>query len=214
MEKIILVGCGGHAKSIIDSIESQGEFEIAGFIAENFDNDFQYRGYKIIGTDEDLESLYGKGIKNAFICIGYMGKGNVRHKIYEQLKKIGYVLPVIIDDTAIVATDVSIGEGTFVGKRAVINSNASIGKMAIINTGAIVEHDSNIDDYTHVAVNATICGGAQIGKKCLVGAGATIIQEIVIKDNAVIGAGSTVVKNVAENNLAVGMPARSIRNIF
>ena len=214
MEKIILVGCGGHAKSVVDSIEGQGKFEIAGFIAEKLDSDFEYRGYKIIGTDVDLESLYAKGIHNAFICIGYMGKENGRSKIYEQIKNIGYKLPVIIDKTAIVATDALIGEGTFVGKRAVINSNARIGVMTIINTGAIVEHDSNIDDYTHIAVNATICGGAQIGKRCLVGAGATVIQGVVIKDNAIIGAGSAVVKDVAKNNLVLGIPAKTIKKIF
>ena len=214
MEKIILIGCGGHAKSVVDSIEAQGVYEIAGFIAEKADNDYEYRGYKIIGTDEDLVSIYDGGIKNACICIGYMGKGSVRQKLYNTLKDIGYVLPVIVDPSAILAKDAVIGEGTFVGKRAVINSGAAVGNIAIINTGAIIEHDCVIGDYTHVAVNATVCGNVEIGSSCLVGAGATVIQEIKIGNYAIIGAGSVASKNVEEEHIAVGVPAKSIKKLF
>ena len=93
MEQILLIGNGGHAKSVIDSIETQGVYEIVGFVAEKLDSDFEYRGYKVVGTDADLNSLYQKGIKCAFVCIGYMGKGNVRDNIYHNLKKIGFTLP-------------------------------------------------------------------------------------------------------------------------
>ena len=67
MEKIVLIGCGGHAKSVVDSIVSQGAYEIVGFVAERIDDSFEYRGYKIIGNDADLASLYDNGIKNAFV---------------------------------------------------------------------------------------------------------------------------------------------------
>lgn len=211
MEKIVLIGCGGHAKSIVDSIEAQGMYEIAGFIAEELNSDFEYRGYKIIGTDADLAALFNRGIKNAFVCIGYMGKGNVRQKLYNTLKQIGYSIPVVIDPTAILAKDVWIEEGTFVGKRAVVNSGASVGKMVIINTGAIVEHDCKIDDYTHIAVNATICGAAHIGQSCLIGAGATVIQEVKIGNKVILGAGSVASRKVEDEHIAVGVPAKAIR---
>ena len=102
--------CGGHAKSVVDSIVSQGEYEIVGFVAEKYDDNFEYRGYKIIGTDQDLESLYDSGIKYAFVCIGYMGKGNVRQKLYDTLKQIGYsfivLLYLLIDSMHIITLNI------------------------------------------------------------------------------------------------------------
>lgn len=199
MEDIILLGCGGHAKSVVDSIEQDSKFKIAGFIDNNMDSSFSYRNYKIVGNDNDLQKIYDSGIRYAFIGIAYMGKGDTRNRLYEKLKKIGFLLPIIIDEAAVVAKDVQIGEGVFIGKNAVINSNAIIGKMAIINTAAIVEHDCRVGEFCHIAVSAVICGSSNIGNSTLIGANATIIQLINIGENCIIGAGSVVRKDVEDN---------------
>ena len=84
MDKIILIGFGGHAKSIVDSLESSGEYEIIGYTDVNAGED--YRGYPYLGTDEVLPKYYANGIRYAFVSIGYMGKSNLRQKIYKNLK--------------------------------------------------------------------------------------------------------------------------------
>lgn len=204
MEKIILIGSGGHSKSVIDTIERSGAFEIAGYIDASDAEKSSYRVYHHIGSDSDLRSIYNSGIKYAFICIGYLGKGNVRDKIYGELKTIGYILPNIIDDTALVARDVIMGDGIFIGKNAVVNANAKLGRMSIINTATIVEHDCSIGEYTHIAVSAVICGGTSIGSHCLVGANATIIQALSICNNVIIGAGTTVSKSITNPCTVIG----------
>lgn len=205
MEKIVIIGNGGHAKSILDSIEAIGMYEIAGFIAAQVDHQFEYRGYKIIGTDDDLEQIYKNGINNAFIGIGYMGHGNVRQKIYDKVKEIGYSMPTIIDPSAIIASDAKIEEGTYIGKKAVVNSAAKVGKMAIINTGAVVEHDCVVGDFAHVAVNATLCGGVSIGEYSFVGANAVIIQNIMVGEHCLIGAGGVVLRQVKNEQIIYGI---------
>lgn len=205
MKKILLIGNGGHAKSVIDSIEDMGLYEIVGFIAENTDICYEYRGYGVVGTDDDLNLFYQNGIRYAFICIGYMGKGRIRDAIYNKLKKIGYILPKIIDPSAIIARDAKICEGAYVGKGAVVNAGATVGKMTIINTGAVIEHDCVIGDFSHIAVNATLCGAVSVGAHCLIGANATIIQNITIGENAVIGANSTILREVQGNQTIVGI---------
>ena len=85
-----------------------------------------------------------------------MGEDDIREGVYDRLKQIGYRIPIIADPSAIMADGIQIGEGTFIGKRAVVNSNAKIGKMCIINTGAIVEHDNDIGDFSHIAVGGTL----------------------------------------------------------
>lgn len=198
-DKIILLGCGGHAKSVVDAIESKGEYEIAGFLDHVTHKNFEYRGYKVIGCDGDLQELFDSGIRYAFVCVGFLGKGTVRNRLYKCLKEIGFTIPIIIDPSAVLASDVRIGEGSFVGKRAVINANAFVGRMTIINTGAIIEHDCVIADFCHIAIAGVICGMVQLKENVFVGANATVIQGLCVGENAVIGAGSIVVKDIREN---------------
>lgn len=212
MEDIVLLGCGGHARSVTDSIEQKGSFHIAGFVDKNMDSNFAYCNYSVIGNDDDLQKIYDAGVHYAFVGIAYLGRGDIRNRLYEKLKRIGYILPVIIDRSAVIARDVQIEEGVFIGKNVVINSNASIGKMAIVNTAAIVEHDCHIEKFCHIAVSATICGGSNIGSNTLIGANATIIQSINIGKNCIIGAGSVVRKDVEDNMLV--KDGQNIKNLY
>ena len=194
-EKILLIGCGGHARSIIDTIESLGTYEICGFVANEYN---KYKSYKVIGTDDDLQSIYSTGVHNAFICIGYFGNENKREALYCKLKSIGYNLPIIIDSTANIAKDAEIGEGTFVGKNVIVNANSYVGKMVILNTASIIEHDCYIGDFTHISVNSVICGGCEIKDNVFVGANTTIIQGVHIGSGSIIGAGSVILNNVMD----------------
>lgn len=188
MEEIIIIGFGGHAKSIADCIERQGMYHIYGY-TDVKDNGVKY---EYLGNDDVLQSVFDNGVANAVVGIGYLGKGNTRNRIYSLLKDIGYNLPVIIDPSAIVSSSASIGEGVFVGKGAVINTESTIGKMAIINTRALIEHECKIGDFTHVAVTAVVCGQVNIGNDAFIGANSTIIQCMEIKDRGFVPAGAVI----------------------
>lgn len=213
MEKIILIGAGGHAKTIVDTIERQNLFEIAGFIDLERKGEKVYRTYEIVGSDEELEAFYIAGIHYAFVSIGYMGESTVRRKLYEKLKKTGFDLPVIIDKTAIVAEDVRLGEGTYIGRNAVLNAEAYIGKMCIINTAAVVEHESVVEDFSHIAVGAVLCGKTRVEQNVLIGANATLIQDIKIGKDSIIGAGSVVLQDIPPYCTAIGSPAKIIKSM-
>ncbi|WP_312368726.1 acetyltransferase [Lachnoclostridium sp.] len=205
MEKVVVLGCGGHAKSIIDMIEQQESYEVAGFITNEESEGFMYRGYPVLGTDALLPMIFQSGIKSAVIAVGYLGNSKVRDHIYEMLKFIGFKLPVIIDKTAIIARDVIIGEGTVIGKAAIINSNAILGTMAIVNTGALIEHDCEVGDFAHIAVGCVLCGNVKVENHAFVGAGTNIIHGITVGENSVIGAGSTVIGSVRPNTCVYGI---------
>lgn len=205
MEKIIVLGCGGHAKSIVDIIEQQGVYEIAGFIANEESGSFTYRDYQILGGDALLPQIFLSGVHHAVVAVGYLGNSRVRDRLYEKLKVIGFLLPAIVDPSTILAMDIKIGEGSVIGKGAVINSNAVIGSMAIINTRAIIEHDCVIEDYAHVSVGCVLCGNVLVKNHAFIGAGTNIIQGITVGENAIIGAGSTVISSVQPNSCVYGI---------
>ncbi len=186
MEDIVLVGFGGHAKSVADTIERIGLYNIVGYT----DVCQHESKYEYLGTDDCLDELYKSGIRNAFVCLGYMGKGNVREILYKRLKSIGYIVPVIVDPSAIVSKNARIEEGSFVGKGAIVNAEAVIGKMCIINTKSLIEHECVVGDFSHVAVGAVLCGQVKVERNVFVGANATIVQGMNVPEKAFIKAGS------------------------
>ena len=207
-EKILVIGCGGHAKSVVDAIEAAGQFDIAGFVGTPQELAFTYRGYRVLGTDDDLPAIYAGGVRYAALGVGYLGEGRVRERLADRLTAAGFTLPPVIDPTAAVATDAVLGEGIFVGKQAVVNAAAAVDRLAIVNTAAVVEHDCRVGASSHVAVGALLCGGVTVGEHALVGAGATVLQGLTVGNNARVGAGATVLVNVPADTTAVGLVKR------
>lgn len=202
MEEIVIVGYGGHAQNVIETIDRCGSYKIIGYtdLIEYPGNS----GYPYLGTDDALEEIYKTGCHNAFCAVGQVGTDVIRHKIYSRLKKIGFNLPAIIDRTSLVAEDVSIGEGSYVGKFSLVNAGSIIGKMCIVNNGALIEHGCTIGDHCHVAVHATLCGEVEVGSNSFIGASATVIQGVSIGEACIIGAGSLIRHSVESGQKVYG----------
>lgn len=210
MEKIVLVGFGGHAKSVADSIISAGQYEIAGYTDMEQSKE-QYRNIPWLGTDESLADLYKQGVTNACVTVGYMGGKTVRDKLYYELKRIGYSLPTICDPTAIISSDARIEEGCYIGKGAIVGADSHIEKMCIINSGALIEHENVVGEQSHIAVRAVLCGNVKIEAHCFIGANATLKQGVCIAHGSVVGAGAVVLNSISAGSVVVGIPARIIK---
>lgn len=205
--KLLLLGGGGHCHSVIDSVLSLGIYDEIGIIDST---DVPCLGIPVIGVDEDIPELIKMGWNEAFITVGSVGNTRIRRKLYGMLKGYDLTIPAIIDPTAIVVRGTKIQEGTFVGKRAVINTGATLGACCIINTGAIVEHDCKIGDFSHISPGCTLCGQVVVGQDTHVGAGAVVRQLVEVGDRVMIGAGSVVVKNMSSDVQAYGNPCKVV----
>jgi len=210
-KRLVLFGGGGHAKSIIDSINTMGLYKIIGIIDRKEKRETYVSGVKIIGEEQDLEYYFHKGIKNVVIAIGSIGNIEKRLRVYEICKKIGYQFPNIIDKSAVVPNDLIIGEGNFIGKGAIINANVQIGNGCIINTGSIIEHDCIIEDLVHISPGSVLCGSVVIKKNTHIGANSTIIQNVTIGEGTLIGAGSLVLKDIQSYKVAYGSPIKEVK---
>lgn len=210
MKDIILIGGGSHCKSVIDSLNFMNEWNIIGIldIEEKVGN--SVNGIKIIGTDNDLKFYKDQGIEYAFITIGGVGDNTIRRKLFNKVKDVGFSLPILIDPTAIISSNVNIEEGTFIGKGVIVNTDTRIGKNCIINTGVIIEHDGNIHSHIHIAPGTTLSGSVTIDEGSHIGTNSTIIQDVKIGKNTLIGAGSVVVKDIGDNKKAFGNPCREV----
>ncbi len=191
MKDIILIGGGGHCKSVIDVIEQEGRFKIAGIVDKPDLLGSNVLGYPVIGDDSDLASLANK-YQHALIAVGQIKSPSLRIKLFNSAIEAGFILPSIISPNAYVSQHASIGSGTVVMHQALINANTTIGDNCIVNSKALVEHDCRISEHCHISTNATINGGVVVESKCFIGSGAITKELITIKKGSFIKAGSLV----------------------
>ncbi len=178
-KKIILIGGGGHCKSVIDVIELEGKYEIAGIIDKKELIGQEVLGYQIIGCDDDLEKLFIKH-KYAFITVGHIKSNKLRVILFNKLKSIGYQLVVIKSPLAYISKYASIEEGTIVMHQSLINANAKIGKNCIVNNQTLVEHDVTVEDHCHIAPGAILNGGVFVKQNTFIGSNATTKEYITV----------------------------------
>lgn len=198
LNRLIIIGAGGHGKVVADIALKVGYTDIA-FIDDNVVG--LCLGYPIIGKLNAIDNL--ENYKNDFVIA--IGNNYTRRQIVEKYK-INYVS--LIHPSAHIGIEVKIGEGTVVMAGAIINSCAMIGNHCIINSGAIVEHDNVIEDYVHISPNVSLGGTVRICKNTHIGISATVLNNIEICNDCMIGAGAVVNKNISVAGTYIGVPAK------
>ena len=206
--KLLLIGGGGHCRSVIDSILNLGIYTDLGIVDRENASALEI---PVVGADEDLPDLIRAGWTEAFITVGSVGDPRLRRRLYRMVTELGLHVPAIVDPTAVIARGTNVQAGSYVGKRAIVNSNAKLGVCTIVNTGAIVEHDCTIGDFAHISPGAVLCGQVSVGEDAHVGAGSVVRQQLSIGRHALIGMGSVVTKNIPDNVTAYGNPCRVVK---
>lgn len=188
MKNLILIGGGGHCKSCIDVIEQEGKYQIKGIVDIKEKLGEKILGYKIIGTDNEIEEL---AKNNTFIItLGQLKSPDKRIELFEKLVSLNVNIPVIISPFAYISKYSSIGKGTIIFHHALVNADVKIGDNCIINTKALVEHDSVIGDHCHISTSALVNGGSKVGAGTFIGSNAVSKEYITIPEKSFIKAGS------------------------
>ena len=197
MNRLVIIGAGGHGKVIADNALKNGYTEIC-FADDRASGTCM--GLPIIGTSADLDAL-DDGRTEFLIGIG---SNQVRKRIAERA-----ALPwaTLIHPSAQIAADVTLGPGTVVMAGAVINASAKVGAHCIINTGAIVEHDNVLGDYVHLSPRTTLSGTVAVGECAWLGTGTSVINNVEICSNATVGAGSIVIRSIRREGTYYGIIA-------
>jgi len=188
-EKIVLIGGGGHCRSVIDVIEQENKYEIIGIVDTKENVGKKVLDYEIIGCDDDLENIF-LSCKNACITVGHIKSNELRIKLFNLAKEIGFKLPIVISPLAYVSKYAKVDEGTVVMHQALINANVKTGKNCIINSKALIEHDATIEEHCHISTGAIINGGVKVKANSFIGSNSVVKEYISIE--GFIKAGSIV----------------------
>lgn len=204
MEKLILIGAGGYAKSVLDSLDYYN-YKLQGFIDE-FSKEKTHLGYPVLA--KSIEEIEEKESYVYFITIG----NNIHRKRWHDIlvkNKLRFIN--VVDKSAIISSDATIGNGCFVGKMAIINNRAVVGDDCIVNTRALVEHGCTVGNHVNLSTGSIINGDVVVEDGSFIGSGSTVIGQLKIGKNVTVGAGAVVTQNVRDNVVVVGVPAKEIR---
>ncbi|GAB6034250.1 acetyltransferase [Galenea microaerophila] len=205
MNKLLLIGGGGHCRSCVEVIQAERKWQIAGIVEADAQQEVSHcLGVRVVGYDRDLPQLLMQ-TPHCLLTVGQVKSATLRKQLFQTLQDLGAQFPVIYSPLAYVAASAKVGEGSIVMHQALVNAQAKIGMNCIINSQALVEHDVVIGNHTHVSTGAKVNGGVQIGEDCLIGSGTVIKQGVKIADKVIVGAGSLVLQHILQPGIYTGV---------
>ena len=220
---IVIIGAGGHGREVrsyIEDLVRRGErLRLVGFVDEGKPRGM-WAGVEILGGFEALEAFLRLRQGWVLHYITAVGDNAARQRLVQKVQRVvrnmecaggNLVAWTLRHPMAIVGEDVEIGEGSCLAPGSIITTRVRIGKNCIVNVNASISHDSTIGDFVNVNPGATICGNVRIGKGCYIGAGATVIDGVSVGEWTIVGAGAVVVDDLPPHVIAVGVPARVIK---
>ncbi len=205
---VIVLGGGGHARVIVDSLKLLG-VPVLGFTSPQGESDPLIKSITYLGDDEAVFQYYPDNVR-LVNGVGSVGRPTLRRHLYDVFTARGYSFLPVVHPSAVLASDTQLSDGAQCMAGAIIQTGSYIGRNSIVNTKASVDHDCLIGDHVHIAPGVTLSAGVKVGNGVHIGTGAVVIQYIEIGAGSVIGAGAVVTRDISPHIKVVGIPARPI----
>ncbi|MFA6601143.1 MAG: NeuD/PglB/VioB family sugar acetyltransferase [Candidatus Omnitrophota bacterium] len=208
-KKIILIGCGEHARMVIDNLEDQGLYELFGLTTHTAEElDKKVCGYTVVCKDEDIPRLISENPDIAGYVLG-VGNMQVRHRLYTVLDPMLAAVN-IIHPSSMISKRATLGTGNLIEAFTKIANGAKIGNHCILNSFSAVNHDQILGDNVLIAGNVSMAG-RKIGSHTIIADGASIGFKKSVGAHCIVGDGAVVTKDLPDHVIAYGNPARIVR---
>ncbi len=185
LPRLLIVGAGGHGRSVKEAVLAGGTYEVAGFVDDAAPGIVQMGGYPVLGTTDDVSAYRAL----AEVAIVAMGNNVLREALCNKLLLAGFELATVVHPRAIVSPSAVVGPGSAIMAGAVLGSESRLGLGVIVNCGAVVDHDAQVHDYGHLGVNACMSGGSVLGRSAWMQVGSALSYGVKVGDGVVLQAG-------------------------
>ena len=206
LKEIIVVGGGGFAKEVIWLAEDCG-YKVVGVL----DDDQSMRGKKVLGIDVlGSVSQWHKYAQYEFVLA--IGSPKTRHLVFNKMIVGGQVnFTTLIHPNVIISNHVTIGAGCIICAGCILTVDIKLGQHCILNLNSTVGHDSIFGDFVTIAPIVAISGNVNLGDYTEIGTGSSIRQGVKVHKGAMLGMGGVLTKDIPENAIFVGNPARELK---
>lgn len=195
MKKVAIVGNGDYAKMVFRYMSMEDEYEVKAFLVEKeYIREMEIYGIEVLAVEEANLRLCINDI-SLIMGIGYKQMGNIRKKLYEKLKKQGFVFGNYIHPTAVISKNVTLGEGNAIFEKVLLQESVVLGNCNILFGNNMIGHESKLGDFNLVAGSVTVAGCVTIGNNCFFGVSSTVRDHVVVEDYVLVGAAAYCGKN-------------------
>lgn len=207
MTRLVIIGAGGHGKVAADCAEQMGGYKEICFVDYRYPNIQHHSRWPVVGDGETLQADHAPGTEY-FVAIG---DNQLRAKYFNVLTEHALPIATLIHPSAILSQHLHIDAGTLICAGAVVNVDSKVGRGCILNTGCSVDHDCVLEDFVHIAPGVRLAGSVHLGTSAFLGLSSAVIPGCRIGENTTVGAGAIVLSDFPPNCVAVGVPARVIK---
>lgn len=186
--RLLVVGAGGHGRSVAEAAELSGQFEVVGFLDDALPAGQSVLNLAVLGPMVSM----GHHRAAADQTIVAIGNNAVREKLMQQLASAGFVHATVIHPRAIVSPSAVLREGSAVMAGAIVGTEARLGMGSIVNCGAVVDHHAIVEDFAHLGVNASMAGGTVLGRGAWMQAGAALGYGVTVPAEVTLAPGEAV----------------------
>jgi sugar O-acyltransferase (sialic acid O-acetyltransferase NeuD family) len=186
--RLLVVGVGGHGRSVAEAAELSGQFEVVGFL-----DDAAPVGERVLDSHV-LGPVVGMGEHRSVADQAVVAIGNnaVREKLMQLLTEAGYAMATVVHPRAFVSPTALVGEGAAIMAGAIVGTEARLGVGSIVNCGAVVDHHATVEDFGHLGVNASMAGGTVLGRGAWMQVGAALGYGVKVPSGVTLDPGEAV----------------------
>lgn len=194
--KYLIVGDGIHATLVKRYVEEAGLIKVAAFTLEKEYVTSPYLDGCPVVSMEDLPDYYSPDTCRLYMGVGYRHMGDVRKKLFEMLKGMGYQFENFIHPSCVLPRDISIGEGNILLESVIIENRCKIGDANLLYGGTMIGHDSVLGSYITMSVKSSCMGEVFIKDNVFLGGSSSVRNKVTLNDHVLLGATAFAYKDV------------------
>lgn len=208
--KSIIIGAGTYGQVYSVYLQEAG-VEVVGFLDDDKSLwNTNVCDIPVLGGIEKLSSLRNELKVEAIYCP--IGNNPVRVRFLEKAATLGYETPSFIHPAVLLPPSVIIGKGVYILPGTSIMPFVEIDDYVMMSIGINIAHHCRLCKGVFLSNGVNMGGTILIEEEAYVGVGATIMAGVErIGKHCLIGAGTVVTKNIPDNAVAAGVPARILR---
>lgn len=208
--KTIIVGAGQNGMQVFNILKHDPKAEIVGFLDDTPEKwGTMCCGRPVLGPLDMAEDLRRAGsLEGAIVAIG---RNAVRARLTGRLQALGVVIATAIHPQAFIDDSASVGEGSILEMGVMIHPEARLGRGVFVGGSSVVAHHCVVGDFSLLGGGVTFGGDVIVGELSTLGVGTVLQPHIRIGRNVTTGIATAVTKDLPDNSVAVGVPAKIIR---
>ena len=212
MQKVVVVGAGGFGREVLEIFKDDNiispKWDILGFLDGNDKvHGTQINGYPVLGCLDWLADNPAVG------CVVAIGDPKTKKAVIDEMEDRNANFVNAIHPSVVMSEFVKLGRNVVICAGCILTVDILIGDHVIININSTVGHDTIIGNYCSIMPAVNINGNNHLNEGVYVGTGSTFVQEVSVGSWTTIGAGAVLVKNIPKSVIAVGVPAKVIKEL-